>query len=120
MQRGGDVARPGFGQLQPMQQFPPADAEQIRHRARVTEGQQGGVDAVLQRGAVTDQVQAPAGAFAFGAHRRGGQPDGRDQVAAGQFGQYPGVDLVGLAGQRGQALTFWASAISTCQPAISS
>src|SRR5829696_6063756 len=70
----------------------------------MAEREQGGVDPVLQRGAVAHQVQPPAGPFPLGAHRRGGQPDRRDQVATGQLGQQPRVDLVGLAGQRGQPL----------------
>ena len=104
MQRGGGVGGPGLGQRQPGQQLPAAGAEQVRHRARMAEREQGGVDPVLQRGAVAHQVQPPAGPFPLGAHRRGGQPDRRHQIPAGQLGQHPGVDLVGLAGQRGQPL----------------
>jgi hypothetical protein len=47
MHRGGGVTGPQVGQRQPVKQLPAADAEQVRHRARVAEGQQGGVDAVL-------------------------------------------------------------------------
>jgi hypothetical protein len=46
-----------------------ADAEQVGHRAGVPEGEQGGVDAVLQRGAVADQVQPPAGLNRPGSRR---------------------------------------------------
>jgi hypothetical protein len=61
------------------------------------------VHALLQARAVPDEVQPPAGAFALGTHLRVGQPDRRHQVAAGEFGQHPGVDPVGLAGQRCEA-----------------
>ena len=50
------------------------------------------------------QVETPAGALALGAHARVGQPDRRHQITAGELGQHPGVDPVGLAGQRGQPL----------------
>jgi hypothetical protein len=43
--------------------------EQIRDRARVTEGDQRGVDAVLQRGAVANQVQPKARELALTADR---------------------------------------------------
>ena len=62
------------------------------------------MDPVLQPGAMTHEVQAPAGPFAFGAHTRCRQPDRRYQITARQLGQHPGVDAVGLAGQRGQTL----------------
>jgi hypothetical protein len=42
---------------------------------------------------VPDQVEAEAGALAFGPDRRVGQPDLGDEVAAGELGQNPGVDL---------------------------
>ncbi len=44
------------------------------------------------------------GSLALGPHAWGGWPDGRDQVTAGELGEDPGVDLVGLGGQGGQAL----------------
>jgi hypothetical protein len=53
---------------------------------------------------VTHQVQAPARPLALGAHQRVGQPDRRHQLAAGELGQHPSVDPVGLAGQRCEAL----------------
>ncbi len=61
-----------------------------------------GMDAVLQRAAVLDQVQPEAGPLPLGTHRRVGQPDLRDQVAAGELGQHEAVDLVCLAGKRRQ------------------
>jgi hypothetical protein len=51
-----------------------------------------------------DEVQPPAGTLALGAHARVGQPDRWHQIAAGELGQHPGVDPVGLAGQRREAL----------------
>ena len=66
--------------------------------------EQDGVHALLQARAVTDQVQPPARAFAFSAHLRVGQPDRRHQVAAGELGQNPGVDAIGLAGERRESL----------------
>ncbi len=56
------------------------------------------MDAVLQRAAVLDQVQPEAGPLPLGTHRRVGQPDLRDQVAAGELGQHEAVDLVCFAG----------------------
>jgi hypothetical protein len=49
---------------------------------------------------VTNEVQQPACPFAFGAHTRVGQPDRRHEIAAGELGQHPGVDSIGLAGKR--------------------
>jgi hypothetical protein len=66
--------------------------------------EQDGVHALLQARAVADEMQPPAGPFALGAHLRVGQPDRRHQVASGELGQHPGVDPVGLAGQRRQSL----------------
>jgi hypothetical protein len=48
-----------------------------------------------------------------------GQPDRGHQIARRQLGQHPGVDAVGLAGQRRQPLTICASAINTSQPCVS-
>jgi len=63
-------------------------------------GEQQRVHALLQARAVTHQMQPPACPFALGTHLRVGQPDRRHQVAAGELGEDPGVDPVGLAGQR--------------------
>ena len=63
-------------------------------------GEQDGVHTLLQAGAVTHQVEAPTGALALRADEWVGQPDRRHQVAARELGKYPGVDPVGLAGQR--------------------
>jgi hypothetical protein len=45
-------------------------------------------------------VEPPTCPFAFGAHARVRQPDRRHQVTTAEFGQHPGVDPVGLAGER--------------------
>jgi len=64
--------------------------------------EQDGVHALLQARAVADEVQPPAGAFAFATHGGVGQPDRRHQLAARELGQHPSVDAVGLAGERRQ------------------
>ena len=49
-----------------------------------------------------DQVEAEAGPLALGADGRIGQPDRRDEIAPGELREHPGVDLVGLGGERGE------------------
>ena len=49
-----------------------------------------------------DQVQPEAGQLALLSDAGIGQPDRRHQVATAELGQHPGVDPVGLAGERGQ------------------
>src|SRR5918994_4254473 len=68
--------------------------EQVRHRTRMAEGEQGGVNPVLQRRAVLDQVQPPPGPLAISTHRRRGQPDRRDEITPRELGQNPSVDSV--------------------------
>jgi hypothetical protein len=97
--RGGGGPRPRLRQLQPVQQLPPARAEQVSGRARPPEGQQRGVNSVLQRGPVPDQVQPEAGPLPLRTHPRGGQPDRGHQLTAAQLRQHPRVDPVGLARQ---------------------
>jgi hypothetical protein len=67
-------------------------------------GEQDGVYALLQTRAVPDKVQPPARSLALSAHARVGQPDRRHQITAGEFGQHPGVDAIGLASERRQPL----------------
>ena len=67
-------------------------------------GEQDRVHTLLQARAVADEVQPPARPLALGAHERVGEPDRRHEVAAAELGQHPGVDAVGLAGQRRQPL----------------
>jgi hypothetical protein len=95
---------PGLGQSKPGEQLAAADAEQVGERAGLAVRQQDGVHALLRARAVADEVQTPARALALGAHARVGQPDRRHQVATGELGEHPGVDPVGLAGQRCEAL----------------
>jgi hypothetical protein len=91
-------SRPTARAAQPGQQRSTTWAEQVRGRTWPPKGQQGGMHPVLERDPVADQVQPEPG----------------------PLGQHQCVDAVGLAGQRGQPLTFWASAIWTSQPASSS
>ena len=60
--------------------------------------------AVLERRALVDEVKAKASPLALGPHLRIGQPDLRHEVTAGKLGQDPGVDPIGLAGERGKPL----------------
>jgi hypothetical protein len=62
------------------------------------------MDPVLERDAVTDQVQPPPRPLPLSPNLRRRQPDRRDQLAAGKLGQHPRVDPVGLARQWRQAL----------------
>jgi hypothetical protein len=104
LEAGVDVPTPRVGDRQAIEQIAAGMAEQIRHRTRVPEGDQRGVDAVLQRGAVADQVEPEPGQLALAPDARVGQPDRGHQIAPRQPGQHPRVDAVGLASQRRQAL----------------
>jgi len=70
----------------------------------VTEGDEGGVDPVLERAPVTHEVEPEAGPLALGADLRVGQPDGRHELPVGELGKDPGIDLVGLGPQRRETL----------------
>jgi hypothetical protein len=70
----------------------------------VAEGDQDGMDAVLEADAMVDQVQPPARPLPLGPHLRGREPDRRHQVTTAELGKHRGVDLVGLAGQGRQSL----------------
>jgi len=82
----------------------PCDSEQVGDRTRLAEVDQDRVDPALERRLVLDQVQAKAGELALLSNPGVGQPDRRHQVPLAERRQDPGVDLVGLAGQRRQAL----------------
>jgi hypothetical protein len=103
-QRGGHAASPRLGQVKPGQQLAAAAAEQVTGRAGLAERQQGRVDAVLQTGAVADQVQPEAGPLPLSPYPGGRQPDLGHQVTSGQLGQHAGVDPVSLARQQRQSL----------------
>ena len=105
-QAGLDRCLPRLGQTEPGEQLATTETEEIGDRAGSAVREQDGVHALLQTRAVADKVQPPAGSFALGAHARVGQPDRRHQVAAGELGQYPGVDPVGLAGERRESFYF--------------
>ncbi|MGH2716629.1 MAG: hypothetical protein ACRDM7_22635 [Thermoleophilaceae bacterium] len=102
--RGGDVPPPRFRHLEPLEQLPPTDPEQVGDRARLAEVDQARVDPVLEHRAVLHQMQTKVRQLALLADPRVGQPDRRHQVAVAQDRQHPRVDLVGLAGQGSQAL----------------
>ena len=68
---------------------------------------------------MANQVQPPPGQLPFRPDLRARQPDGRHEVLAGELGQDPGIDAIGLQANGARPLTFWASAISTVQPASS-
>ena len=53
---------------------------------------------------MVDEVEPEAGSLALRPDVWGRQPDLGHEVTAGELGQDPGVDLVGLRGERGVAL----------------
>jgi hypothetical protein len=93
LQADVDVAAPRIRDGEPVEQLAAGVAEQIGDRARVPEGDQRGVDAVLERRAMPDQMQPVAGQLALAADRRVRQPDRRHQVAPGELGEHARVDL---------------------------
>ena len=95
------------------------DPEEVRDRDGMAERDERRVDAVLQGRPVAHEVEAEASPLPLGADR-GGQPDLGHQVPSGQLGEDPGIDLVGLGGQRCQPLTLTASPMATSQPRSSS
>ena len=101
---GKHAGAPRLRELETAEQLATGATEQIRHGAGVTERQQLGVHAVLERGALAHQKQAPAGALALPTQLEGGQPDRGNELAARELGQHPRVDLVGLARQGREAL----------------
>jgi hypothetical protein len=103
-QAGLDHALPRLGQSEPGEQQATTNAEQVGDRARLAVGEQDCVHTLLQARAVTHQVQPPPRTLSLRAHERVGQPDRRHQIATCQLGQHPGIDPVGLAGQRCEPL----------------
>jgi hypothetical protein len=78
------------------------------------------VHALLEAGAVADEVQPPACALAFGAHARVGQPDRRHQIAVRELGEHQASMRSVLQAKGASPFALCASTISTCQPASSS
>jgi hypothetical protein len=103
-QAGLDRALPGLWQGKPREQLATAQAEEVGDGAGLAVGEQDGVHALHEGRAVAHEMQPPARPLALGANERVGQPDRRHAIAAGELGQYPGVDAIGLAGQGRQSL----------------
>jgi hypothetical protein len=99
-----DMTAPRLRNIEPGQQPPAGEPEQVGHRDLVPERDQRRVDPVLQDRAVLDQMQPPPRDLALGSQLRGRQPDRRHQITERQLGQHPAVDLVGLARQRREPL----------------
>jgi len=70
----------------------------------VAERHERGVDPVLQRGPVVDEVEPEASPLALRPDLWGRQPDLGHEVTSCELGQDPCVDLVGLGGERSNAL----------------
>lgn len=99
-QAGGKARGPRLGQGKPGE-FPPATgSEQVAVGIGQSVLEEDRVDAVFQRAAVLDQVEAKAGPLPLGAQPGVGEPDLGDEAEPGQFGQDPGIDRVRLAGER--------------------
>jgi hypothetical protein len=104
MQARVDGPAPRLRNVEAVQQLAARDTEQISDRARVPEGDQRRVDAMLEHRSVLDQVHPKASLLALAAHPRVGQPDLGHQVAMREHCEHARVDLVGLARQRRQPL----------------
>src|SRR5215218_9367915 len=79
-QAGLERALPRLGQAEAGEELAAAEAKQIGNWAGLAVREQDSVDALLQAGAVADEVEAPARALALGSHERVGQPDRRHEV----------------------------------------
>jgi hypothetical protein len=97
-------ARPGLGQREPSEEFATPNPEQISDGDRMAKCHERRVDPVLQRGPVVNEMEPEAGSLALGPDRRVRQPDLWHERKPRQLGQNPGVDPIGLGGQRGDAL----------------
>jgi hypothetical protein len=53
---------------------------------------------------VPDEVKPEAGELALGSHGRGGKPDRRHEISPRELSENVGIDPVGLAGERREAL----------------
>jgi hypothetical protein len=65
-QAGGGGRAPGLGQLEPLEQAPAGQAEEVAAGVGDPVRDQDRMDAVLERRAVPDQVEPEAGALALG------------------------------------------------------
>jgi hypothetical protein len=99
-----DGAAPRLRDVETVQQLAAGDTEEVRDRARMPEGDQRRVDAVLEHRAVLDEVHPKARQLALTTHPWVGQPDLRHQIAMREQREHARVDPVGLARQRRQAL----------------
>jgi hypothetical protein len=100
----GEGRCPRLGDGQAGEERPAPDAERVRHRDRMAEGDERRVDPVLQRRPVANEAEPEAGPLALGPVRRVGQPDRRHELTPGELGENPGIDPVGLGRERGEAL----------------
>src|SRR5207302_451585 len=80
---------PGLRQLQPLEQLPAAQAEEIRERTGDAVREQRRLDTVLERRPMPDEMEAEAGPLPLTAHGRVGQPDRRHQLPPAELGQHP-------------------------------
>ena len=99
-----DGAAPGLGQEDPLEERAPTRAEEVGDGTGRPEGDQGLMDAVLERGPVASEMETKAGPLALGAYGGSGKPDGGHELAPAELRQHPGVDAVGLAGKGSEAL----------------
>jgi hypothetical protein len=73
----------------------------------VAEGEQGGVNPVLQGDPVANQMEPPPRALPLTAMLWCGKPDRRHQVASAELGEHSRIDLVCLAGERGESFDLY-------------
>jgi hypothetical protein len=116
---GVDRRTPWRRDLETVPQLAAGDTEQVGDRAGVPEGDQHCVDPVFEHRAVLHQMQPEPSQLALAPDRRVGQPDLGDQVSW-ESTEDASVDLVGLAGQRPQALDLGRIGDRTTQPSSSS
>src|SRR5215207_9759127 len=118
-ERGGHVSPPRLGDLEVGEQSAALDPEQIGDRAGPAEVDQGRVDPILERRFVLDQVEAKL------ASSRRVLTLGSGSQIVGTRSRWQSVAktkesiLSVLQASGARPLTFWASAISTDQPARS-
>src|SRR3954453_716440 len=79
LKAGVDGPAPRLRDRDPIEQLTAGDAEQIADRARVPEGDQRRVDAMLEHRAVLDQMHPKARQLTLAPDPRIGQPDLRHQ-----------------------------------------